>query len=300
MLFTKEKIFAETFVGIPATDKVFYEFYKQHRKGFWSVDSIDFGEDFKHYSNLSDDERKLIKFVSVFFGVSDAIVGENCEKYFSEILPSASVKAFYTTQAFFETIHNETYSRILRILDVDVSELARILSISKSIEAKREFANKYFTNDLPVNERLVAFIFVEGIFFSASFCCLLSLKTKHKCPGITIANEYIIKDETLHWKFGALVSKTRFPLNEKRVLELAEECRNIEYSFIDEVNPNAVGDLTNKDLKQYVDYLLDCILEELGFNKKYNAKQPFPFMIQQTSLMRDNIFERKSTNYLTI
>ena len=74
------------------------------------------------------------------------------------------IKAFYTFQAFMETIHSETYSLLIDTYIKDPDEKHKLFNAIETIPAiknKADWALKWIDSDRKFSERLVAFACVE-------------------------------------------------------------------------------------------------------------------------------------------
>merc|ERR1719295_1231431 len=110
-----------------------------------------------------------------------------------------------------ENIHSETYSLLIDTYIQNEGEKRELLNAMERIECIQQKANwalNWMSEDVAFCQRLVAFVCVEGIFFSGSFCALFWLKKRGLMPGLTFSNELISRDEGLHTDFACLLYKT--------------------------------------------------------------------------------------------
>ena len=183
-------------------------FYQKHKESIWTPSEIDFSRDIIDWEKMSENEKYFIKHVLAFFAASDGIVSENLvNNFFSEIqLPEA--RSFLAIQIAMETIHSETYCKILEVLVSEEEEQASLLNAINNFSAikkKAMWALKWTDRSkASFTERLIAFVAVEGIFFSGSFCAIFWLKKRAMMPGLTFSNELISRDEGLHRDFACL------------------------------------------------------------------------------------------------
>ena len=77
----------------------------------------------------------------------------------------------------------------------------------EGVKKKAEWACKWLDSKISFQERLVAFIIVEGIFFCGSFCAIFWLKYVKglMTKALGKSNELIARDESLHTDFGILL-----------------------------------------------------------------------------------------------
>ena len=137
------------------------------------------------------------------------------------------------------------------------------------VKKKAEWAMAWTSSETATfAERLVAFASVEGIFFSGSFASIFWLKKRGLMPGLTFSNELISRDEGLHCDFACLLF--RHIVNkpyEERVAQIVKEAVTIEQEFLTDALPvNLIG-MNCELMKQYIEYVADRLLTELGVPK---------------------------------
>lgn len=131
----------------------------------------------------------------------------------------------------------------------------------------------------PLSQRLIAFICIEGIFFSGSFCALFWLKNRGLMPGLGTSNSLIMKDENLHTTMSiCLYNMIDETLPESFVHEIFREAVEIEQEFVSESLPVSLIGMNCNLMKQYIEYVADRWLILLGYSKIYNTPNPFNFM----------------------
>jgi ribonucleoside-diphosphate reductase beta chain len=157
----------------------------------------------------------------------------------------------------------------------------------------------FLTHERPsFAQRLLAFVCVEGIFFSGSFCAIYWLKSKGLMPGLATSNDFISKDEGLHTEFAIeLYKMLDNRLDEKVVFDIFKEAVDIEKEFITESLPVSLLGMNSNLMIQYIEFVADRWLVMLGYNKIYNSENPFGFMEMISISSKTNFFENRETNY---
>jgi ribonucleoside-diphosphate reductase beta chain len=160
-------------------------------------------------------------------------------------------------------------------------------------------ALQFITNERPsFAQRLLAFICVEGIFFSGSFCAIYWLKSRGLMPGLGTANSLISRDENLHAEFAIeLYNMIEDRLSEEIVHAVFTEAVEIEKEFITESLPVSLIGMNCNLMSQYIEMVADRWLVLLGYSKIYNTQNPFPFMEMISLNEKVNFFENVVTNY---
>lgn len=252
-------------------------------------------------NKLNDDERYFIKHILAFFAASDGIVNENLAENFVSEVQYPEAKFFYGFQIMMENIHSETYSLLIDTYvkdEAEKHELFHAIETFPAIKEKAEWALKWISSD-SFAERLIAFAAVEGIFFSGSFCSIYWLKKRGLMPGLTFSNELISRDEGMHCDFAVhlhnhhLVNK----VPKARITEILTDALDIERKFITESLPASLIGMNANLMTQYLEFVTDRLLVELGCERVYNSSNPFDFMDMISLQGKTNFFEKRVGEY---
>lgn len=290
------------YVMFPIQDQSIWDMYKKQVDCFWRAEEIDLSKDLASWETLTDDEKFFIKMIIAFFAASDGIVLENLGVRFMTEVQLAEARAFYGFQIAMENIHSEVYSLLIDTYVKNEAEKDSLFNAVENfpcIKKKADWAIKWI-NDKRSSfaSRLIAFACVEGIFFSGAFCSIFWLKKRGKMPGLTFSNELISRDEALHTEFAVLLySKLVKKLPKKKVVEMIQEAVEIEKEFICEALPCRLISMNSKLMTQYIEFVADRLLVQLGYEKVYNATCPFDFMEQISVEGKTNFFEKRVGEY---
>lgn len=279
-----------------------YELYKKAVASYWTVKEVDLSRDQDDWNNkLTPNERYFISYILAFFAASDGIVNENLCDRFMRDTKLQEAELFYGFQIKIENIHSEMYSLLIFSYISDPKEQTKLFNAMVTIpcvEKKAKWAMRWTSSKATFAERLVAFASVEGIFFSGSFAAIFWLKKRGLMPGLTFSNELISRDEGLHCDFAcALFRHFDDKPTEERVHEIVRDAVAIEQEFLTEALPvNLIG-MNNDLMKQYIEFVADRLLVELGYTKIFDQKNPFDFMDQITLAGKTNFFEKRVGEY---
>ena len=289
-----------TFFPIKYND--IYQLYKKQVDCFWRSEEIDLSKDLKDWNALQEDEKYFIKMVLAFFAASDGIVLENLASRFLNEVTIPEARAFYGFQIAMENIHSETYSLLIDTYISKKEEKEQLFNAVENypcISKKADWAMKYMdekTNNFPT--RLVAFAVVEGIFFSSAFASIFWIKKKAILPGLCLSNEFISRDEALHCEFAILLySKLERKLNRNEIYDIIKEAVEIEKEFIIEAIPCRLIGMNSTLMSQYIEFVADRLVLQLGYEKLYNTKNPFAFMESISLDRKTNFFENRVSEY---
>ena len=290
------------FVIFPIQHHDIWEWYKKQEACFWTAEEIDLHQDLTDWQNkLSDDERYFIKHILAFFAASDGIVNENLAENFVNEVQYSEVKFFYGFQIMMENIHSETYSLLIDTYVKDEKEkdqLFNAIETFPAIKKKADWALKWIDSD-SFAERLIAFAAVEGIFFSGAFCSIYWLKKRGLMPGLTFSNELISRDEGLHCDFACLLYTKHLKnmLPKEQVAGIIQDAVEIEKEFVTDALPVRLIGMNSDLMSQYIEFVADRLLVELGNEKIYNATNPFGFMEMISIQGKTNFFEKRVGEY---
>ena len=279
-----------------------WKMYKKHLAAFWTAEEIDLAKDVVDWEKLSEDEKHFISMVLAFFAGSDGIVLENLVERFMSDIDIPEVRSFYAFQTAAETIHSETYSLLIETLIQDYSKKSILFDAINNFECinkKAVWATKWIADEKSdFAERLIAFAAVEGIFFSGAFCSIFWLKKRGLMPGLCLSNEFISRDEGLHTEFAILVyHQFANKLDSSKIVEIITEAVSIEKEFILEALPcNLIG-MNSRSMSDYIEFVADRLLVQLGCTKVYNKKNPFVFMEMISMEGKTNFFEKRVSEY---
>ena len=288
------------FTTFPIRYPDLWALYKKAVGSFWTVEEIDLSSDLKDWDKLTDNERHFVKTILAFFAASDGIVFENLDLNFTRDVQIPEARAFYAYQGFNESIHGETYSLMIDKLVRDTTEKANLFKAIETVPAvrrKAEWAMKWM-GDVPFGQRLAAFACVEGIFFSGSFCAIFWLKKRGLMPGLSFSNELISRDEGLHQEFAVtLFSHLLNKPDKKTVLDIVKSAVAIEKEFITEALPCRLIGMDSTQMSQYIEFVADRLLQQLGVKPYWESLNPFDWMETISLEGKTNFFEKRVGDY---
>ena len=292
----------DRFVLFPIQHDDIWKFYKDSEASFWTAEEIDLSQDLNDWENkLNDDERFFIKHVLAFFAASDGIVNENLAENFVAEVQYTEAKFFYGFQIMMENIHSETYSLLIDTYIKDPKEkdyLFNAIETFPPVKKKADWALRWIENG-SFAERLIAFAAVEGIFFSGSFCSIFWLKKRGLMPGLTFSNELISRDEGMHMDFACLLYNNHLvnQLSKEKVTKIITDAVDIEREFVTESLPVRLIGMNADLMTQYIEFVADRLLAQVGCDKVYNSTNPFDFMDMISLQGKTNFFEKRVAEY---
>ena len=290
------------FVMFPIQHEDVWNMYKKQVDCFWRAEEVDLSKDLTDWENLDDNERHFISMILAFFAASDGLVIENLGLRFMADVQNSEARAFYGFQIAMENIHSQMYSMLIETYIKDREEKHKLFNALENFECIKKkglWAKKWICdNRSSFATRLVAFACVEGIFFSGAFCSIFWLKKRGLLPGLTFSNELISRDEALHTEFAVLLyAKLNKKINKARIYEIVKEAVEIEKVFITEALPCRLIGMNSQLMSQYIEFIADRLVVQLGYNKIYDSTNPFDFMELISVESKTNFFEKRVSEY---
>jgi ribonucleoside-diphosphate reductase beta chain len=290
----------DRFVILPIKYPAIWEMYKKCEASFWTAEEIDLSDDMKHWESMNKGEKHFVSHVLAFFAASDGIVNENLAVNFMSEVQLPEARCFYGFQIMMENIHSETYALLIDTYIKDPAEKDRLFHAIDTVPCvgkKAEWALRWINNG-SFAERLIAFAAVEGIFFSGSFCSIFWLKKRGLMPGLTFSNELISRDEGMHCEFACLLySMLENKLSKEAATAIITDAVEIEKEFVTDALPvNLIG-MNAKMMSQYIEFVADRWLDQLGYDKVYGVSNPFDFMEMISLQGKTNFFEKRVGDY---
>jgi ribonucleoside-diphosphate reductase beta chain len=290
------------FVLFPIQHDDIWQMYKDQQASIWTAEEIDLSADNLDWENkLNDDERFFIKHILAFFAASDGIVNENLAEHFLNEVQYTEAKFFYGFQIMMENVHSETYSLLIDTYIKDPKEkdyLFNAIDTFPPVRKKADWALRWIDNG-SFAERLIAFAAVEGIFFSGSFCAIFWLKKRGLMPGLTFSNELISRDEGMHMDFACLLYNEHLvhKLSVEKITQIISNAVSIEEEFVTTSLPVRLIGMNSDLMNQYIQFVADRLLTQLGCPKIYNVTNPFDFMDMISLQGKTNFFEKRVAEY---
>ena len=287
----------------PIKQRELFQMYEKAVASFWTVSEIDLEHDLDDLAKLTQGESRILRNILSFFAASDIIVNDNIIKNLWSDCVYPEAQLFYSFQLGVESIHTVMYNTLIERYYGSDSSLFDGIENNIHIKNKADFCVKYMDSGVSHAKRLVAYTFVEGLFFASSFASIYYFKKRGLMPGLTVSNEFISRDESLHASFSCLLYKTMVNdkhierLSQAEVHQIVSEAVDHEICFVgDTISEPVLG--FNADLMStYVKYVADLFVTMLGYEKLYHATNPFEFMDMISLNTKTNFFEARVSEY---
>ena len=306
----------------PMRYPVFYEMYRDAIKNPWTVDEIDWSDDLVDLrEGLMPSEQHLIKRLVAFFATGDSIVSNNLVLNLYKHINSPEARMYLSRQLFEEALHVQFYLTLLDTYIPDPKERQeafRAIDTIPSIKKKADFCFKWMDSVNGLDRirtdadrrqfllNLVCFAAcIEGLFFFAAFAYVYFLRSKGLLNGLASGTNWVFRDESGHMAFALEVVETvrnehpdLFDDDFKtQVVEMVSEAVDCEMTFAEDLLGGGVPGMSLPDMRQYLEFVADQRLQNLGLPVRYGARNPFSFMELQDVQELSNFFERRVSAY---
>jgi ribonucleoside-diphosphate reductase beta chain len=306
----------------PMKYPVFFGMYRDAIKNTWTVEEVDFSTDTVDLAKrLLPAERHLVNRLVAFFATGDSIVSNNLVLSLYKHINAPEARMYLSRQLYEEALHVQFYLTLLDTYIPDLAEreaaFAAIENIP-SIQRKAEFCFKWIDSVNAVDAtgtdaekrkfllNLVCFACcIEGLFFFAAFAYVYFLRSKGLLNGLASGTNWVFRDESCHMAFALEVVRTVRDERpdlwddalEAEILEMLQAAVDCELAFAEDLLSGGVAGLSLSDMRQYLEFVADQRLENLGMHAYYGSKNPFPFMALQDVQELSNFFERRVSAY---
>ena len=304
----------------PLRYKWAYDLYNQAVRNTWFPHEIALKEDLEDWAKMTEDERHAVKFVMAFFNPAELIVNRVLALGVYPYLKSPECHLYLAKQMWEEENHCVAFEYVLETFPFDRDTTYNIHLQVPSMQQKEAYILKYLKRmtDIKLDiesmegkkdfiRNLVVYnIVMEGIWFYSGFMVALSFRQRNQLRNFGSMIQWVLRDESLHLQFGInLVHNVLEENSELLTEEFSSEIRNLIIEGVDlETNynrdlfPNGILGLNADYVNQYVQYVADRRLEELGLEKAYGVTNPAKWMSTATDVFElVNFFEAQNTSY---
>jgi len=287
-----------------------YEAWLTQQRLHWLPEEVPMADDVKDWKNkITDAERNLLTQIFRFFTQADVEVNNCYMKHYSQIFEPTEVKMMLVAFSNIETVHIAAYSHLLDTIGMPEIEYSAFLKY-KEMKDKYDYMQDFNMNSKEDIVRTMAVFgaFTEGLQLFASFAILMNFPRHNKMKGMGQIVSWSVRDETLHTLsvirlLRTFIKENPEVWNPKMHQEIYDACDTIihhEDAFIDlafQMGP--IEGLTADEVKQYIRYIGDRRLMQLGLQPKYGTSDnPLPWMdVMLNAIEHTNFFENRATEY---
>jgi len=287
-----------------------YDAWLTQQRIHWLPEEVPLADDVKDWRNrLTGPERNLLTQIFRFFTQADVEVNNCYMQHYSRVFQPTEVKMMLAAFSNMETVHIAAYSHLLDTIGMPESEYQAFLKY-KAMKDKYDYMQKWGVETPADIARTLAVFgaFTEGLQLFASFAILLNFPRFNKMKGMGQIVTWSARDESLHTDsairlFHTFISENSSVWNDDLQRDIAVACATIvdhEDAFIDlAFEMGGVEGLTASEVKQYIRYIADRRLMQLGLPAMYDVgKNPMPWLDEiLNGVEHTNFFENRATEY---
>ena len=277
----------------------------------------------KSDDGLTDDERRIVMRSLGYFSTADSLVANNLVLGIYRLITNPECRQYLLRQAFEEAIHTHAYQYCIESLGMDEGEVFNMYREIPSVAKKASwslgktetlsdpnFRTGTTENDQQLLRNLIGFYAVtEGIFFYCGFTQILSMGRRNKMTGVAEQFQYILRDESMHLKFGIDVINQIKLENphlwtesfQQEVIQMILEGTALEIEYARDTMPRGVLGMNASMMEEYLQFIANRRLTQLGLPEQFpGAQNPFPWMSEIMDLRKEkNFFETRVIEYQT-
>jgi ribonucleoside-diphosphate reductase beta chain len=297
-----------------------YDLYNQAVANTWFPNEVQLVQDLADFKKLTEDEQHALKTVISYLNPNELLINKSLAFGIYPFINAAEAHIYLSKQMWEEANHFMTFEYIIETFPFKREEIYAAGFGKKSLADKAAFQNEYLSrvlnNDIDITttegkkdfvRSLVAYnIVLEGIWFYSGFMIGMSFRQRNLLRNVGSLLDWITRDENLHLTFGINLLLTILEENEDlQTAEFAEEIRGLilkavelEEAYNKDMLPKGILGLNADYVNQYVKFMTDRRLEELGFEKEYNVANPAKWMATANDTLElVNFFESTNTSY---
>lgn len=287
----------------------YFEFFRKQNQAHWLPTEVPMEADISDYRfRLIPSEVALITQILRFFTQGDIEVNNNYNTELIPAFPKPEIKMMLSSFAAMESVHVWAYSYLNDSLGLPEKEYSAFLEY-ESMKNKYDYLKNFeVTSVRDLAKNLAVFGgFMEGVALFASFAILMNFPRQGKLKGVGQIVTWSIRDESLHSQgvcalFRDLIAENRHLWNDDLKRELYQACEDmvrLEDAFIDTCfSMGPVPGLKPEEVKQYIRYIADRRLNDLGLDARYKVSNSLPWLdIMVNAKEHANFFENRATEY---
>ena len=288
-----------------------FDYYSQQNQMHWFPEDVPLHNDVKDWKDLGESEKNLLTQIFRLFTQSDVDVSSGYVDRYMKIFKKPEARMMMGAFNNMESIHQHAYSLLLDTVGMPEVEY-KAFSEYEAMADKHEYVDsvRVTKGDKTSIAKALAIYsaFTEGLQLFSSFIILLNFPRFGKMKGMGQIITYSIRDESLHVEamtklFREFIQENIDIWTDDFKGEIYQACRemvDLEDRFLDLVfEQGDIRGLTKKELQQYIRYIADRRLLQLGLKPNYKVKDnPLNWLDDVLGVEHQNFFEGRATTYM--
>ncbi len=290
----------------------FVELAEISERMHWVEQEVDLSEDLRQWKDgtVTAPEKELIIEIMKTFTQSDTEVAAGYVEHFMPTFKNNEVRMMLLSIAAREGVHQRAYALFADTIGLPEEQYSLFLEYEELATRMGNMTDMSMSSYRGIAKAIARTIISEGIALFGAFTMLLNFQRHGKLMGLSKINEWSIKDEALHVE-GMILLFRRFVEEhpsivddafKKDIYDMFREAAGLEDYFIDtafKACPEGVQGLTPEEMKEYIRYIADRRLIQLGLKGNWGVKEnPLPWVDELISGdAMTNFFEQRVTEY---
>ena len=295
----------------PFDDPWMFDCYVQQNQMHWLPEDVPLHNDVKDWQDMEASEKNLLTQIFRLFTQSDVDVASGYVDNFMRVFKKPEARMMMCSFANMESIHQHAYSLLLDTVGMPETEY-RAFAEYEAMSNKHDYLSNttmQITKKESIAKNLAIYsAFTEGLQLFSSFAILLNFPRFGKMKGMGQIVTYSIRDESLHVEAMTKLFREFIQENidlwtddlKKEIYQVCRDMVKLEEKFLDLVfHMGDIQGLSKKDMYQYIRYIADRRLLQLGLKPNFGVKDnPLTWLDEVLSVEHQNFFEGKATSYM--
>lgn len=309
---------------VSRNESVFKDLYTKQKQAVRFPEEINIQQDIGDYQSLGEEEKNLFHQLVAYFTTTELLVQNVLGESFYPYVIDPRAKMAMTVQMFMEDIHSDFFEIILNSFNLDHEELYKIADNNPIIKQKQDMVAEY-ANRISISQGgvdpdtlegkkailmaiLINNVIQEWLWFYSGFALFFAMRETGKMTNICNGVDLVLIDESFHMKLGVemiitLLEENPDIVEDDAFVENVQKCivngTELELTFLKQLlGGRQVFGLNYEEMAQYLKYVTDRRLEELGFAPHYMIDHnPLKFLEKQDLMTLQNFFETTPNQY---
>jgi len=288
-----------------------FDYYVQQNQMIWLPEDVPLHNDVKDWQDMAESEKNLLSQIFRLFTQSDVDVASGYIDKYMRVFKKPEARMMMCSFANMESIHQHAYSLLLDTVGMPEKEY-RAFAEYEAMSDKHEYISssplKISDKESIAKNLAIYSAFTEGLQLFSSFAILLNFPRFGKMKGMGQIVTYSIRDESLHVEAMTKLFRSFITENvdiwtddfKKEIYQVCREMVKLEDKFLDLVfEMGDIQGLTKAEMKEYIRYIADRRLLQLGLKPNYGVKDnPLLWLDDVLGVEHQNFFEGRATTYM--
>ena len=288
-----------------------FNYYVQQNQMMWLPEDVPLHNDVKDWQDITLDEKNLLTQIFRLFTQSDVEVASGYIDKYMRVFIKPEARMMMSSFANMESIHQHAYSLLLDTVGMPENEYKAFAEYEAMADKHKYLSGSTLkiNNKESIAKNLAIYSgFTEGLQLFSSFVILLNFPRFGKMKGMGQIVTYSIRDESLHVEAMTQLFREFIKENvdiwtddfKKEIYSVCREMVKLEDKFLDLVfEMGDIQGLTKTEMKEYIRYIADRRLLQLGLKPNYGIKDnPLDWLDDVLGVEHQNFFEGRATTYM--